>query len=242
MQLAQHRNIRLAGFTLIELLVVISIIAILASMLLPAIGVVRDMARSTRCANNLRSMQLANLAYANDCEGLFVPMGSTDASATFDYKGYIQNPLYLGLLSDDAITDTNNNGTIDSSEANLMSESMLCPLYKSAPGYRFVTSYGISAGKLLWPLPVSSVVTRRVNESHSSQRLAFADALDWMLDNGQYTLKASAYWSGSAAAPEGVKLVGAVAYRHRSRLNLVCYDGHTERRQMSDMLVQSWWY
>ena len=57
------------GFTLIELLVVISIIAIIAAMLLPAISLVRESARSIICGNIQRQMALANLAYANENEG-----------------------------------------------------------------------------------------------------------------------------------------------------------------------------
>ncbi|MDA3959689.1 MAG: prepilin-type N-terminal cleavage/methylation domain-containing protein [Planctomycetota bacterium] len=60
------------GFTLIELLVVISIIAILASLLLPAIGMARDAAKDINCKNNMRQLGLASMAYAGDNEG-FLP-------------------------------------------------------------------------------------------------------------------------------------------------------------------------
>ena len=59
-----------AGFTLIELLVVISIIAVLAGMLLPAVNLVRGSAQASRCAANAKQLHLASMAYANDWEGI----------------------------------------------------------------------------------------------------------------------------------------------------------------------------
>ncbi len=65
---ARHRE----AFTLVELLVVIGIIAVLVSLLLPALGRVRFQANELKCLSNIRQIALAVQAYAADNRG-FLP-------------------------------------------------------------------------------------------------------------------------------------------------------------------------
>ena len=70
------------GFTLIELLVVISVIAILASLLLPALNKARESARGAVCASNLKQIGIGLFGYCDDFSS-YMPEPCDNANAGY---------------------------------------------------------------------------------------------------------------------------------------------------------------
>jgi len=68
------------AFTLIELLVVISVVALLLSILMPALNRARQKARSTSCLSRMRQIGLASALYVQDNNGYFAKSSHSAAA------------------------------------------------------------------------------------------------------------------------------------------------------------------
>ena len=83
-----RRPIYRSAFTLVELLVVIGIIALLISILLPALNSAKEAARTTACMSNLRQIGQAMQTYISDNKGYVVPSSYRDLSTPPGANGY----------------------------------------------------------------------------------------------------------------------------------------------------------
>ena len=135
-------------FTLIEMLVVIAVIAVLAALLFPALGVAKDMARRISCVGNLKQVGVATFTYGSDFNGDAPTFGGGGLESMWCFR---LNP-YLAPSDPDNLSSLyrcpsnvyfENGHRMDEYPHNwaALSYGLSMALYTS-PGYAASASYG----------------------------------------------------------------------------------------------------
>lgn len=149
------------AFTLIELLVVISIIAILAAILLPAVKIVRDAAKDVSCINNLRQLGMSSEAYSTEQDGLAAPGCTTDPSDAWNWSKDKIWPVYLApyIERGDQVNDAHERLTVN---ANVFGCPTKRQTYRRELGTYvdsdFNSGYGFTSWAMpaTWPMPAGA--------------------------------------------------------------------------------------
>jgi len=139
---------RRKGFTLIELLVVIAIIALLMSMLMPALGKARKMTKAAMCMSNLKQWATFFSMYTDDFDGKFMPGACDDGYSTKDNWWGALEPYYKDrkLLYCPMANNPRKPAFPDNGNYGMWGPEGWFPIPDSGPnaGVRFMGSYGIN--------------------------------------------------------------------------------------------------
>lgn len=221
--LAQQRlidkksKLRNLNFTLVELLVVISIIAILASLLLPSLSNAKMTAKRISCVGRVRAIGQAGAMYLVDTGGKFNYRGNNEwmvpafsdyipvASGSSNYTKETWRCPVNGIKQDDYVDYGENIGINQGFNGS--------PYNTPSPG-RFKIEQVVNVSSFIW-----------VIEGGWSPNTSSSDLLNWVPKTAAYSdgiSRTNSVWSPSSNATPGVSL------RHNKTANAVMLDGHAE--------------
>ena len=148
-----------AGFTLVELLVVIGIIALLISILLPALGKARAQSQIVQCMSNLRQIAMAAQGYENDNGGHLWPYNHASSSTEILWEACVLPYIFPQAHTIDYTSNTSVVTGIQN--LNLNMGVFFCPVATTPAGWSATIGYGgtnncVGDATHCWGLPAGS--------------------------------------------------------------------------------------
>ncbi|MEZ0264637.1 MAG: prepilin-type N-terminal cleavage/methylation domain-containing protein [Phycisphaerae bacterium] len=237
------------AFTLVELLVVIGIIALLISILLPALSKARESANTTKCMSNLRQIAQAAMLYSGDNKGVTIPYQNemqdhwswiminaqyVTGVKTATNGGYSSAPetgtlFYCPSGNSDVVSiDLNSNTSVPSNRAADERAHMAYPHKSSASNEWTHVWYGMNADE--GNSMTKGTPARRMNPGiNSGERHA---KISWVRRSSDMAF----FFDGMIYHYTGMN-GNRIAARHggRKTTNMVFFDGHVETLQTAEL-------
>lgn len=241
------------GFTLIELLVVISIIAVLVSLLLSALGAARERGRSVSCMNNLKQCGVGAIGYTDDSDGWYPPsyfapvdsavpdrLGHPMLDRNFENQGlswiYFMTPVYNDSLKY-IRTDIRkrNNALVCPSDPDPVRNASASPVvYAGYAANGHVTGYFWNAARMSWMRNSDFGKNREIlHKGNPAQAALYVEVDNSRKGASRYLVRErnwnnvesanSANWMNLNNSPAGL---GA---RHGLAMSTVFCDGHVKQ-------------
>lgn len=201
------------NFTLVELLVVISIIAVLASMLLPVLNKVRDISKGILCVNNQKQIGITFMSYAGDSGDYLVfysPYG--DSWGTFlarnDYISRSES-LYENMF--------------------YLPNRFTCPLTLNTATYKSKYIYAHNSYGLRMDKPNSIDGDYYFRTFYKTTKIPVPSTFGYLADSIRVSalVPKSAYYHFMGSDD-------VTSFRHAKTANLYCVDGHVSRVKVTD--------
>ncbi len=232
-----HQGAR-AGFTLVELLMVIAIIAILASILMPALARARYLALSTSCRGNVRQVSMAWLSWSGAHQDKLPPSQTGADSSNYNRRG-IDSPvctdfnsscpssdgvIWPALLHDElALTDFGSTGSQNSNYWSLaLAERkgiLSCPSAETKPKYLVAVQYGMNDYNIGGRNAYGCVAVTKIHDFRTpSHKVIFMDTV-----NG-----------GSGSEP------GSAAFKNSNHLDFARHQTQSANCSYADGHVGQW--